>query len=103
MTPIRFAADTADGHSFYGAVTDEGTIALNDTFREWPTLIDAMAAQSIGLLIAAAREQPVSHSHSHSHSDYVFDMAIPNAPHGAVRSIHSSGPSHFIRLFHTSY
>lgn len=70
---MRFATYTAQGHSFFGAVSDDGMIALNDTFPEWETLYDAMAAQGIGQLIAAAKDKPVTHT------DFTYEMVMPNA------------------------
>ncbi|MEP1964359.1 fumarylacetoacetate hydrolase family protein [Tateyamaria sp.] len=70
---MRFATYTAQGQSFYGAVTDSGMIALNDSFPQWPTLFDAMAAQGIGQLIAAAKDKPITHH------DFTYDMVMPNA------------------------
>ena len=69
---MRFATYTALGHSFFGAVSDDGMIALNDTFPEWETLYDAMAAQGIGQLIAAAKDKPVTHT------DFTYEMVMPN-------------------------
>ncbi|MEP4246785.1 fumarylacetoacetate hydrolase family protein [Tateyamaria sp.] len=70
---MRFATYTAQGQSFYGAVTDSGMITLNDSFPQWPTLFDAMAAQGIGQLIAAAKDKPITHH------DFTYDMVMPNA------------------------
>ncbi|MEP2889807.1 fumarylacetoacetate hydrolase family protein [Tateyamaria sp.] len=70
---MRFATYIAQGQSFYGAVTDSGMIALNDSFPQWPTLFDAMAAQRIGQLVAAAKDKPVTHH------DFTYDMVMPNA------------------------
>ena len=69
---MRFATYTAQGHSFFGAVSDDGMIALNDTFPEWETLYDAMAAQGIGQLIAAAKDKPITHT------DFTYEMVMPN-------------------------
>ena len=69
---MRFATYTTQGHSFFGAVSDDGMIALNDTFPEWETLYDAMAAQGIGQLIAAAKDKPVTHT------DFTYEMVMPN-------------------------
>ncbi|MEP1588780.1 MAG: fumarylacetoacetate hydrolase family protein [Tateyamaria sp.] len=70
---MRFATYTAQGQSFYGAVTDNGMIALNDSFPQWPTLFDAMAAQGIGQLVAAAKDKPITHH------DFTYDMVMPHA------------------------
>ncbi|MEO9683931.1 MAG: fumarylacetoacetate hydrolase family protein [Tateyamaria sp.] len=70
---MRFATYIAQGQSFYGAVTDSGMIALNDSFPQWPTLFDAMAAQGIEQLVAAAKDKPITHH------DFTYDMVMPNA------------------------
>lgn len=70
---MRFSTYTADGASFYGAVTDDGMIALNDAFPQWPTLYDAVAAGGLTDLGAAATAMKVTHS------DFEFDMVMPNA------------------------
>ena len=38
---MRFASYTNGGDKYYGAITDEGMVALNDDFPQWPTLLDA--------------------------------------------------------------
>ncbi|MEP5631653.1 MAG: fumarylacetoacetate hydrolase family protein [Tateyamaria sp.] len=70
---MRFATYIAQGQSFYGAVTDGGMIALNDSFPQWPTLFDAMAAQGIDQLVTAAKDEPVTHH------NFTYDMVMPNA------------------------
>lgn len=70
---MRFATYSADGETFYGAVTDAGMIALNDTFPQWPSLLDAVQADGLGQLEQAAQGRPVSHA------DFQYDMVLPNA------------------------
>jgi len=38
---MRIASYTSNGQSFYGAVTEEGMIALSPEFPQWPTLRDS--------------------------------------------------------------
>lgn len=70
---MRFATYSADGETFYGAVTDAGMIALNDTFPQWPSLLDAVRADGLRQLEEAAQGRPVSHT------DFQYDMVLPNA------------------------
>lgn len=70
---MRFATYIAAGDSFYGAVTDAGMIALNDSFPQWPTLYDAIAAEGINDLTAAVDGKPVTHK------DFTYEMVMPNA------------------------
>ncbi len=71
---MRFATYTANDGTYYGAVTDEGVIALSPEFPAWPTLYDAVAAGGLDLLAAAARGRPVTHT------DFDYEMVMPNAP-----------------------
>ncbi|SHI58416.1 2-keto-4-pentenoate hydratase/2-oxohepta-3-ene-1,7-dioic acid hydratase (catechol pathway) [Shimia gijangensis] len=71
---MRFATYTANEQTFYGAVTDEGMIALNDAFPQWTTLYDAVAANGLVQLTEAAEGQAVTHV------DFVYEMVMPNAP-----------------------
>ena len=70
---MRFATFSAHGQIGYGAVTDEGMIALNDQFPQWPTLLDVVAAGGFDALTKAAEMSAVTHS------DYQFEMVLPNA------------------------
>ncbi|MDG1430103.1 MAG: fumarylacetoacetate hydrolase family protein, partial [Paracoccaceae bacterium] len=70
---MKFATYTSAGTQYYGAVTDDGMIALNGEFPEWPTLFDVIKGGGLEKLCAAAKEAPVTHT------DYVFDMVLPNA------------------------
>lgn len=71
---MRFATYTAAGETFYGAVTDEGMIALSPEFAQWPTLYDAVVAGGLDDLGEAAKGKAVSHT------DFVYEMVLPNAP-----------------------
>jgi len=70
---MRFATYTADGDTFFGAVTDEGMIALNESFPQWPTLYDAIAAQGLSELIKTAEGMSVTHK------EFIYEMVMPNA------------------------
>ena len=70
---MKFATYTAGGETFYGAATDEGMIALNSDFPQWPTLLDAVQSGGLADLEAASEGKPVSHS------DFQYEMVLPNA------------------------
>jgi len=70
---MRFATYTANGETFYGAVTDVGMIALNDALPQWPTLFDVIANEGFDDLIAAVEGKPVTHT------DFTYEMVMPNA------------------------
>ncbi|PLS21373.1 fumarylacetoacetate hydrolase family protein [Neptunicoccus cionae] len=71
---MRFATYSADGGTYYGAVTDDGMIPLNGSFPDWPTLLDAVKANGLDQLAAAAEGTTATHT------DYQFEMVLPNAP-----------------------
>ncbi|MEP0156991.1 fumarylacetoacetate hydrolase family protein [Pseudophaeobacter sp.] len=71
---MRFATYTAEGETFYGAVTDTGMIALNDACPQWATLYDVIAAGALTELEKLAADKPVSHT------DFIYEMVLPNAP-----------------------
>ena len=68
----RFAAYTADGKSFYGAVADDGMIALSPDFPEWPTLREVIAADGLHALAQAAQGRDVTHA------EFAYDIPIPS-------------------------
>ena len=70
---MKYATFTADGQTYYGAVTDTGMIALNADFPAWPTLFDVVQADGLDALGAVAKGKPVSHT------EFEYDMVLPNA------------------------
>jgi 2-keto-4-pentenoate hydratase/2-oxohepta-3-ene-1,7-dioic acid hydratase in catechol pathway len=70
---MNFATFSAQGAMYYGAVADAGIIALNGDFPQWPTLLDAVQADGLGRLAAAATDKPVTHT------DFQYEMVLPNA------------------------
>ena len=70
----RFASYTADGHGFYGALTEGGMIALSPHFRQWPSLREVIAAGGLYDLALAATNHPVSHPNG----SFRFDIPIAN-------------------------
>lgn len=71
---MRFATYTADGETFYGAVTDAGMIALSPEFSKWPTLYDVIVADGLSDLGAAVADNAVTHT------NFIYEMVLPNAP-----------------------
>lgn len=70
---MKFATYTAAGQTHYGAATDEGMIALNNEFAQWPTLFDAVQAGGLAELGKAAEGKPVTHT------AFDYEMVLPNA------------------------
>ncbi len=70
---MKFATYSSNGETFYGAVTENGMIALNDACPQWPTLFDAVQAGGLDALAEAAKDRPVSHT------KYAYEMVLPNA------------------------
>ena len=71
---MKYATYTAVGQTHYGAVTDDGMIALDGDFPEWPTLLDVVQAGGFDALAQAAEAKAVTHT------DFEFEMVLPNAP-----------------------
>jgi len=71
---MRFATYSAEGETFYGAVTDTGMIALNQVCPQWATLYDVIAADGLAELASLAADRPVTHR------DFTYEMVLPNAP-----------------------
>ena len=69
---MRFATYTANGETFFGAITDAGAIALHDAFPARASLYEVIAAGEFDQLAQAAEGKPVTHS------DYVFEMVMPD-------------------------
>ncbi|WP_146346230.1 fumarylacetoacetate hydrolase family protein [Phaeobacter marinintestinus] len=57
----RIATYSAGGETFFGAVTDEGMIALSPAFPQWPTLREVIEAGALYDLAVAAEGKPVTH------------------------------------------
>ncbi|WP_298936198.1 fumarylacetoacetate hydrolase family protein [uncultured Ruegeria sp.] len=70
---MRFATYTSHGETLYGAVTDNGMIALNDAFPQWPSLFDVVQAGGLGALADAVAGKRVTHT------DFQYEMVLPNA------------------------
>ena len=70
----RLATYSVDGEAFYGAVTEEGMVALSPLFPQWPSLYDALREGGLPELVAAAAGKPVTHT------GFAYEMVLPNAP-----------------------
>jgi 2-keto-4-pentenoate hydratase/2-oxohepta-3-ene-1,7-dioic acid hydratase in catechol pathway len=71
---MRFATYSVGNEVLYGAVTEEGMIALSPEFPHWPTLYDVVAGQGLNALTEAADGKSVTHK------DFDYEMVMPNAP-----------------------
>lgn len=71
---MKFATYSANGELHYGAVTDDGMIALGGAFPQWPSLLDAVRADGLPDLAQAAEGKPVTHT------EFEYEMVLPNAP-----------------------
>lgn len=70
---MRIATYTTAGETFYGAVTDQGMIALSAEFPQWPTLYDVVVSGGLGQIQKSAENKHVSHT------EFVYEMVMPNA------------------------
>ncbi|MTI02903.1 fumarylacetoacetate hydrolase family protein [Roseibium sp. RKSG952] len=70
---MRFATYTANSETYFGAITDEGAIALNDAFPGHSSLYEVIAAGQFDQLASAAEGKPVTHT------DFTYEMVMPDA------------------------
>ena len=70
---MRFSTYSAGGELFYGADTDDGMIALNGEFPQWPTLLDVVQNDGLSALQAKAEGKSVTHT------EFQYEMVMPNA------------------------
>lgn len=71
---MRFASYRVGGDAFYGSISDEGAVALNSEFPQWPTLLHVIQAGGLAQLSEAAKTRSVTHT------EFQFDAVLPNAP-----------------------
>ena len=69
---MKFATYTADDEVFYGAVQDDGMVALNREFPQWQTLRDVIANHGLSKLSEAASGKDVTHT------QFTYEIPIPN-------------------------
>ena len=70
---MRFATYSSGDDTFYGAVTDDGMVALSPKFTQWPTLLDVVKANALNELATAAKGKSVTHT------EFQYEMVLPNA------------------------
>jgi 2-keto-4-pentenoate hydratase/2-oxohepta-3-ene-1,7-dioic acid hydratase in catechol pathway len=70
---MRFATFTAQSETFFGAISDDGAIALNDAFPQNASLYEVIAAGAFDQLASAAQGRAVTHR------DFTYDMVMPDA------------------------
>ena len=58
----KLASYSVDGTHYYGAVRDDGMIALSPDFPQWPDLRTVIEADGLDRLLKAAEGRPVSHA-----------------------------------------
>ena len=70
---MKFATFTANGETFFGAITDAGAIALNGDFPDHASLFEVIAAGAFDRLAQAAQGKPVTHT------EFTYEMVMPDA------------------------
>lgn len=68
---MKFATYNANGQIFYGAITEDGAIALSPEFPDWPTLREVIEADGLHVLAQAAQGRAVTHR------DITYQIPIP--------------------------
>lgn len=71
---MRFSTYSSDGRTYYGAVADDGMIALSPLFPNWPTLREVIEADGFGQLEEAAKGRPVTHQNG----GYAYEIPLPS-------------------------
>ena len=70
----RFASYVAAGTALYGAVTDQGMIALSPDFPQWPTLREVIENDGLHDLAKAAQGRAVTHANG----SFTYTIPIPS-------------------------
>ena len=71
---MKFATYTAGDKQFYGAVAEEGMIALSPDFPHWRTLRDVVEADGFAALEKLVEGRIVTHEHG----SFRWDIPVPN-------------------------
>jgi len=71
---VRYATYRANNTLHYGALSDEGMIALDTEFPQWPTLMSVIKAGALDKLTSAAAGKSVTHT------EFEYEMVLPDAP-----------------------
>ena len=69
---MKFATISYKGDQLYGAVTDEGVIALSDNFPQWKCLKEVVEHGGLPLL----EEATVGRDVSHANGSFTFDIPV---------------------------
>lgn len=69
---MKFASVSAGGARLYGAIVEDGFIALSPDFPDWPTLRDVIAAGGLDRLAQAARGRAAKQV------DFTYEIPVPN-------------------------
>ncbi len=69
---MKFATFSADGQTYFGAITDVGAIALNDAFPVHASLFEVIAAGVFDQLASVAEGKDVTHT------DFTYEMVMPD-------------------------
>ena len=70
---MKLATYSVHGTTYYGAVMDDGMIALSPDFPQWATLYDVVADGGLDQLCAAVQGRVVTHT------DFSYEMVMPTA------------------------
>ncbi|MEO9518279.1 MAG: fumarylacetoacetate hydrolase family protein [Paracoccaceae bacterium] len=70
---MKYATYSANGQTYFGAVTDSGMIALNDHCSQWASLLDVIRAGALGQLEKLAVGKTVTHT------EFEYEMVLPEA------------------------
>ncbi|MEO9898817.1 MAG: fumarylacetoacetate hydrolase family protein [Paracoccaceae bacterium] len=70
---MKYATYRSNGQTYYGAVTQDGMIALNDECPQWASLLDVIRAGALGQLDAIADGKTVTHT------EFEYEMVLPDA------------------------
>lgn len=71
---MRFATIRAAEQKLYGAVTDDGFIALSPDFPDWPSLRDVIAAGGLAALERSAQGRDATHPFG----SFAWDIPVPD-------------------------
>jgi 2-keto-4-pentenoate hydratase/2-oxohepta-3-ene-1,7-dioic acid hydratase in catechol pathway len=70
---MKFATFSVEGTWFYGAVAEDGMIALSPDFIQWPTLREVIENDGFSALEAAAEGRVVSHANG----AFQYEIPVP--------------------------
>ncbi|MGX9355072.1 fumarylacetoacetate hydrolase family protein [Roseobacteraceae bacterium S113] len=70
---MRFATFTSGGRRHFGAISDDGAIALDEVMPNCTSLFDVIAGPGLSALEAEARVASVTHT------DFAYEMVLPEA------------------------